>query len=340
MLKITYVNLQGEIEDAVFTCHQDTTTVGATTYYLLKKETAADAAGTGLTASGASVAAVVWGSFVFQLTNVKTLLAATWAATYRAYTSSGSCAYNEQIDISVVTSADAARATIATGVSAAGTVSNTSYATHTGANYSFSAYTVTDQTDWLRVQFECNVTTKKSGSTCYLMIDDNTLATGDQTKVSGVLTGFGATGTTAQDTLQNTLLGLKPSIKTRFPTKRLTPLLGLKSFLRIGKLKKVSANLGLLVNPPYKLFEINIVPLLGLASSRIKKLAKSIKPLLGLLSLRRKLSRRVVSALIGLSALVFKPSPKTFSPLLGLISSTKKSLSKTQRVLLGLLSLR
>jgi hypothetical protein len=177
--KLKLLTTKGEVVDAILYCHQETTTIAGTTYYLLKLNTPADASGTTLSASTASVARVVWGKFVFQLTDIAKILAATIYATYRAYTGGGTV--NAEIDILIRKADGTVRTTIATGVSKSANL-GTSWATYTGANYSFAEYTVVDPTDYLEIDYIANVTAKKAGAYAYLRIDDNTLALADQTR--------------------------------------------------------------------------------------------------------------------------------------------------------------
>jgi len=177
--KLKLLTTKGEVVDAILYCHQETTSIAGTTYYLLKKDTSADASGTTLSASTGSVARVVWGKFVFQLTGIAKILASTIYATYRAYTGGGTV--NAEIDILIRKADGTVRTTIATGVSKSANL-GTSWATYTGANYSFAEYTVVDQTDYLEIDYIANVTARKSGQYAYLRIDDNTLALADQTR--------------------------------------------------------------------------------------------------------------------------------------------------------------
>jgi hypothetical protein len=177
--RLKLLTAEGKVADAILYCHLETTTIAGTTYYLLKLDTPADTSGTTLSASTASVARVVWGKFVFQLTNVAKILASTIYATYRAYTGGGTV--NAEIDILVRKADGTVRATIATGVSKSSNL-GTAWATYTGANYSFAEYTVEDQTDYLEIDYIANVTVKKATQYAYLRIDDNTLALADQTR--------------------------------------------------------------------------------------------------------------------------------------------------------------
>jgi hypothetical protein len=177
--KLKLLTTKGEVVDAILYCHQETTTIAGTTYYLLKKDTSADASGTTLQASTGSVARVVWGKFVYPLTGIVKILASTIYATYRAYTGGGTV--NAEIDILIRKSDGSVRTTIATGVSKSANL-GTYWDTYTGASYSFAEYTVVDQTDYLEIDYIANVTAKKAGQYAYLRIDDITLGTADQTR--------------------------------------------------------------------------------------------------------------------------------------------------------------
>jgi hypothetical protein len=177
--KLKLLTTKGKVIDAILYCHQETTTIAGTTYYLLKKDTSADASGTTLSASTGSVARVVWGKFVYPLTGIVKILASTIYATYRAYTGGGTV--NAEIDILIRKSDGSVRTTIATGVSKSANL-GTAWATYTGASYAFAEYTVVDQTDYLEIDYIANVTAKKATQYAYLRIDDNTLGTADQTR--------------------------------------------------------------------------------------------------------------------------------------------------------------
>jgi len=177
--KLKLLTTEGEVVDAILYCHQETITLGSATFYLLKLDTPADASGTTLSASTGSVAAITWGKFVYSLSGIIKILAATIYATYRAYTGGGTV--NAQIDIKIVQSNGQSRTTIATGVSKSANLGS-AWATYTGANYSFAEYTVVADTDYLEIDYVANVTVKKANQYAYLRIDDNTLATSNQTR--------------------------------------------------------------------------------------------------------------------------------------------------------------
>jgi len=176
--KLKLLMKNGSISDAILYCHQETVVI-ATTYYLLKKDISADASGTTLQASTAAVGYVLWGSFVFQLTGVAKILAATIYGTYRAYTGGGTVHCN--IISYILQNTGAIRSTLFSATSDSANLTG-SWATYKGADYSLAEYTVIDETDWLRIDYHAHVTAKKSGQYAYLRIDDNTLALADQTR--------------------------------------------------------------------------------------------------------------------------------------------------------------
>lgn len=68
--------------------HQETTTIGGLTYYLLKNSTA-DASGTTLNVSTGSTGRQLVGKFVYNLTGISSIPASTWTVNYRAWTDNG-----------------------------------------------------------------------------------------------------------------------------------------------------------------------------------------------------------------------------------------------------------
>ena len=65
--------------------HQENTTIGGQSYYLLKNSSA-DASGTTLNASAASTGRQLIGKFVYNLTGVSSIPTSTWTMNYRAWT--------------------------------------------------------------------------------------------------------------------------------------------------------------------------------------------------------------------------------------------------------------
>jgi hypothetical protein len=195
--KLKLLTTEGEVVDAILYCHQEYTTIAGTSYRTLKLDTPADQLGTNLSASTGSVARVVWGKFVFQLTGIAKILATQIQAVYRAYTGGGTV--NAEIDILIRKADGTVRTTIATGVCKSSNLP-TSWETLTGV-YNFAEYTVVDQTDYLEIDYIANVTAKKANQYAYLRIDDNTLAPADQTRTAGW--SFQAVAVTETITAQN-----------------------------------------------------------------------------------------------------------------------------------------
>jgi hypothetical protein len=177
--KLKLLTTKGEVIDAILYCHQEQTTIAGTLYYLLKLNTPADTRGVTLLVTVSTAGRQTWGKFVFQLTGIQKILSSTIYATYRAYTGGGTV--NAEIDILIRKSDGTVRTTIATGVSKSANL-GTSWATYTGANYSFAEYTVVDQTDYLEIDYIANVKVTKVGQFAHLRIDDETLPLADQTR--------------------------------------------------------------------------------------------------------------------------------------------------------------
>ena len=176
------LRVDGRLDDAVLYCHSETVTIGGTTYRQLKKDTPADGAGETLSISTGALGYYVFGKFVFPLTGVYKILASTIYGVYRAYTNSTRPRVYPCISIYILKSDGTVRTTIATHVSQTSAYLTTSWATYTGASYSFSEYAVVDQTDYLEIDFEGYVGAALTGYYAYLRIDDSTLSTSDQTR--------------------------------------------------------------------------------------------------------------------------------------------------------------
>ena len=164
--------------------HQETTTIGGTSYYF-QRLSSADAAGTTLSADAGTTGRKLMGKFVYQLTGVSTVSASTWTIYYRAYKSHTNLGATADVDILVRMSNGTVRSTIATQVAVSGALT-TSWSTLSGS-YSWTAYTVVAQTDYLEIDRYINVTTAKASQFVYSRIDDNTLPVADQSRVSNIL---------------------------------------------------------------------------------------------------------------------------------------------------------
>jgi hypothetical protein len=164
--------------------HRETATIGGLTYYLLKLGSA-DAAGTTLSAdAGTTTGRKLMGKFVYQLTGVSSIPASTWTIYYRAYKGHSNVEAHGDVDILVRMSNGTIRSTLATNVANSGALT-TSWSTLSGT-YSWAAYTVIDQTDYLEIDYYIEVTQIKAGYLVYLRIDDNTLAITDQTRANNI----------------------------------------------------------------------------------------------------------------------------------------------------------
>jgi len=163
--------------------HQETTSIGGTTYYLLSLSSA-DVAGTTLSADGGALGRKLMGKLVYQLIGVLSIPESTWTIYYRAYKGHTQIAAHGDVDIIVRMANGTIRSTIATHVANSSALTNT-YSTVSGT-YSWASYTVIAQTDYLEIDYYIEVTAIKSGNSVYLRIDDNTLATADQTRATNI----------------------------------------------------------------------------------------------------------------------------------------------------------
>jgi hypothetical protein len=77
------------------------------------------------------------------------------------------------------------RSSIATNVANSSALSST--ATTLSGTYSWGAYSVVDQTDYLEIDYYVNVASAVPSANAYLRIDDNTLSTTDQTRAANVM---------------------------------------------------------------------------------------------------------------------------------------------------------
>jgi len=165
--------------------HQETTTIGGTNYYLLKRNSA-DAAGTTLSGDAGTLGRKLMGKFVYPLTGVSSIPASNWTIYYRASQGHVNIESHCDVDILVRMSNDTIRSTIATNVANSSTLTaTTSWVTLSGT-YSWAAYTVADQTDYLEIDYYREVTVTKATYLVDLRIDDNTLAVADQTRATNI----------------------------------------------------------------------------------------------------------------------------------------------------------
>jgi len=163
--------------------HQETTTVGGSTYYLLKLNSS-DSAGTEFSADAGTTGRKLMAKFVYQLTGISSIPTSTWTIYYRAYKGHTLVSAHGDVDILIRMANGTVRTTIATNVANSSALT-TSYSTVSGT-YSWGTYTVVNQTDYLEIDYYIEVTAVKAGNFVYLRIDDNTLPTADQTRATNI----------------------------------------------------------------------------------------------------------------------------------------------------------
>ena len=173
---------QSQTSNQTLYAHQDTTTIGGTTYYL-SKSNSSDSTGISLSNSISSTGRKLFGRFVYSLSGVSSIPASTWTVFYRTWVSGAGSTCHDDVDIMVRQSDGTIRTTIATGVADSASLITTQQTL--SGTYSFSTYTVANQTDYLEVDYYVHVTTRAS-RTAYLRIDDNTLGIALQTRVVNV----------------------------------------------------------------------------------------------------------------------------------------------------------
>jgi hypothetical protein len=164
--------------------HQEQTSLGATSCYLLKLNSA-DSAGTIIEAEAETTGRKLMGYWVFQLTGLSSVPASTWTIYYRANKTNSAVEAHCDVNILIRMSNGTIRQTIATDVANSNGV--TTAWTTLSATYSWAAYTVVNQTDYLEIDFYVEVTAKRNNEHVHLRVDDNTLAAINQTRVADVL---------------------------------------------------------------------------------------------------------------------------------------------------------
>jgi len=189
---VTYVE-SGTSTNTLY-AHAETTTVGGVSYYLHKLGSA-DGSAITLNASAASTGRKLMGRWVYSLSGIVSIPASTWSVTYRAMRSAqaSSVVAHGDINILIRKSDNTIRTTIATNVANSPCITLTNaWETLTGI-YSWSGYTVVDQTDYLEVAYYIEVTTSQSSKYVRLRVDDGALPLSDQTKIENVMFTYPAT---------------------------------------------------------------------------------------------------------------------------------------------------
>jgi len=168
--------------------HAETTTIGGVNYYL-HKLSSANGPATNLTQSAASTGRKLMGRWVYPLSGIVSISASTWTVTFRAMksASASSVVAHGDIDLLIRKSDNTIRTTLATDVANSLTLTLTNtWQTLTGT-YSWTAYTVVSQTDYLEVAYYIHVTTSQTSKSVKLLVDDSTLPLADQTKIANVM---------------------------------------------------------------------------------------------------------------------------------------------------------
>jgi hypothetical protein len=166
--------------------HQETIAIGGSTYYL-SNLTSADATGTTLSADTSSTGRKLMGKFVYQLTGVSMIPASTWTFYYRAMQNHGNIVAHCDVDLLIRQSNGTVRTTIATDVANSSNIPTDSNWYTLSQTYAWTAYTVANSTDYLEIDYYIHVTGSQNNKLVSLQIDDNTLASVDQTRATNIL---------------------------------------------------------------------------------------------------------------------------------------------------------
>lgn len=166
--------------------HQETTAVGSDSYYLLNYDSA-EKLGTNLSVDMSSAGRKLWGHFVYPLTGISSMPAGTWTIYYRAWYSAGGTAHCD-VNIRILKSDGNVRTGIGQfvvqNVANSGTLTTTPQTL--SGTYNWADYTVVDQTDYLEIDYYCEVTSPQASAYAYLRIDDHLLAPSDQTRATNI----------------------------------------------------------------------------------------------------------------------------------------------------------
>jgi len=151
-------------------------------YYMLK-QTGADAAGiNGTQAPVGTVGRKLAAKTVFSFNGITSITGTTWTLYYRAAASGGTA--HGDVDILIRRDDNGIRSTIATNVGTSGTFT-TAWTTVSGT-YAFPGYTVVAQTDYLEIDYYIDITVAATGGNANIRIDDNSLATSNQTRITNI----------------------------------------------------------------------------------------------------------------------------------------------------------
>jgi hypothetical protein len=185
-LYMTFRSYASATSAKTFYAHQETITIGGSTYYL-SNLTSADATGTTLSADTSSTGRKLMGKFVYQLTGVSMIPASTWTFYYRAMQNHGNIVAHCDVDLLIRQSNGTVRTTIATDVANSSNIPTDSNWYTLSQTYAWTAYTVANSTDYLEIDYYIHVTGSQNNKLVSLRIDDNTLASVDQTRATNIL---------------------------------------------------------------------------------------------------------------------------------------------------------
>jgi len=161
--------------------HVETETIGGVNYYKLLVNSS-DSGGTSLSVPTDNLGRFLFGKFIYPLSGISSIPSATWTFYYRTNRDGGNIGVHCDVDILIRMANNTLRETIATNVANSTDAAN-GWSTLSGT-YSWSAYNVVNQTDYLEIDFYGEVTNVRSNMFAYLRIDDNTLSASDQTRVA------------------------------------------------------------------------------------------------------------------------------------------------------------
>jgi len=163
--------------------HSEQVSVAGSSYYMLKTSQA-DGASLTLSADCSTTGYKLLGEFLYPLRGLSSLPASTWTFYYRAYRTGIPPRPKVKLCVDVLVRAQdgTVRTTIGSKVALTGFV--TTSAATLSATYDFPGYTVTDQTDYLEIDYYADVQVALSGSLVYLVIDDPSLDPTLQTRLT------------------------------------------------------------------------------------------------------------------------------------------------------------
>jgi hypothetical protein len=187
----------------VLTAHTETVSQGGDDFYMLKGWSPADGAAVTHTSAGISsnetgrwllynsADASRNATHLFPLSGVDKIEAAGWTVNYRGradgWASGSEPNASLSIDIIIRQADGSIRTTLATDV-ARGYFTGSNNWTDISASYSFPGYTVTDDTDYLEIDFYGDSENAGPVGTSYirLIVDDSSLPESSQTRIEGI----------------------------------------------------------------------------------------------------------------------------------------------------------